>query len=231
MITNRAILKINKSKYDILRFKYGFQRDVDSRGLPCSNIYGGSIFVQIESTEDVKFFQLATDEDMPTVNGCIELLSDDDDYCIRRIAFEGAHIFCMGEQMQNFSSIPMIKTVCISPMRLEFNDMLKIDRRWPKYPHNWDRVKEDIKPVVKRSSSSIQIIDAYWLNEENNKIRDLVTDIEVTLYIVLEDYTVGQTIGLTFEDSNNMGIYRADCSGVVNKDGLLVLEYFKMEKQ
>lgn len=230
MVPSKTILKVGKSEYDILRFNQKFQRDIDAKGRPCSVYYGGEIVVQIESTDNVRLFEQMIDEDMPTVDGSIEVSSGDDERCIRRIDFKEAYIYSYGEEMQVGSWLPMTTTIAISPMRLDYNNLLKIDRRWPDY-NGWEKVKEEVKYVKVKSAPNVRITDAYWIDDKNNEVRELVTDNEVTLYVVLEEYTIGQTICLKFEDSDDMGVYRADCSGEVNNDGLLVIEDFKMKKQ
>jgi len=150
MVINRAILKVRDSEYDILRFNYKFQRDVDRRGRPCSVYYGGEMSVKLESTDDTTLFKQLIDEDMPTVDGSIEVLSGDDEVCVRKIEFKEAYIYSYGEQMQCTSSLPMTTTVSISPMRLDFNNnTLRLDRKWPR-ANGWQKYVEEstyIKPT------------------------------------------------------------------------------------
>lgn len=158
MIINRAILKVKGSEYDILRFNYKFQRDVDTKGRPCSVYYGGEMFVQLESTDDMRLFQQMIDKDMPTVDGSIEVLSGDGEICVRRIEFKESYIYSHGEQIQCTSSLPMITTVSISPMRLDFNnDTLRLDRKWPR-ANGWQKyVKEKIKVAQKPAEQETEV--------------------------------------------------------------------------
>ncbi len=129
MNLTKAVLKVNNQKYDILRFSHTFQRDVDQKGRPCSHIYGGEIFAQVESTEDSELFRLMTSKDKPKVTGSIEVLSGDDEVCIKRIEFEDAYIYQFIEEMQRAGPSNMTTNVAISPMRLDINNkMLRLDR-------------------------------------------------------------------------------------------------------
>lgn len=231
MIINRAKLIINESEYDILRFNYKFQRDTDTKGRPVGVYYGGEISVLLESTANIRLFEQMIHKDMPMVDGSIEVFSGEDEVCIRRIEFKEAYIYSYGEHLKCASWLPMLTTVAISPMRLDFNNTIRLDRKWPRANYWQNYQPEEVKYVRGESTPNVRITDAYWINENGNKVRDLVTDQEVTLYIVLEYFTIGQMIDVTFEDSDNMGVYRADCSGTVNKDGLLIIENFKMKKQ
>lgn len=79
---------------------------------------------------------------MPSSQGSIEIYGVDD-MCARRMEFEKAYIYAVDEQMNNGSGIPMITTVSISPLRLDFNNkILRLDRRWP-YARGWEKYKPD----------------------------------------------------------------------------------------
>lgn len=234
MNSTKAILKVNNQKYSILRFSHRFQRDVDEKGRLCSHTYGGEIFVQIESTEDTELFRLMTSKDMPKVSGSVEVFLHIDEVCVRRIEFEEAYIYQYAEEMRRAGPSNMTTNIAISPMRLDINNKtLRLDRRWPQAPFGWQEYEEEVVHYVKeKSTPNIRITDAYWIDEKGNKVRELVTNNAVTLYVAIEDCTIGQSVYLTFEDEDNMGIrVSAKCSGKVNKDGVLVIENFKMKKR
>ena len=48
----RSSLNLGGKEYDVLECNYSLKRDVDSKGRPSSNIYGGKITVRVESTGD-----------------------------------------------------------------------------------------------------------------------------------------------------------------------------------
>lgn len=150
MNLTKAVLKVNNQKYDILRFSHAFQRDVDQKGRPCSHIYGGEIFAQVESTEDSELFRLMTSKDKPKVTGSIEVLSGDGEVCIKRIEFEDAYIYQFIEEMQRAGPSNMTTNVAISPMRLDINNkMLRLDRS-DEYATGWQEYEEEeVKYIVR----------------------------------------------------------------------------------
>lgn len=79
---------------------------------------------------------------MRSVSGCIEVLAGADGEYVRRLTFEKAYIYAAGEEMVSCSHRPMITTVAISPMRLDINDTLRLDRRWPQAPQGWQHYEE-----------------------------------------------------------------------------------------
>ena len=49
----KASFKFSDSReFDVLTWRVKFNRDVDPKGRPASDIYGGTIYVEIESTPD-----------------------------------------------------------------------------------------------------------------------------------------------------------------------------------
>ncbi|MCD8176835.1 MAG: hypothetical protein LUE98_05175 [Tannerellaceae bacterium] len=117
---------------------------------------------------------------------------------------------------------------------MDINRDIKLDRRFPQtYGFWWEEYKEP-EPVVvtedtSESEEDIIIKDAYWMDEEGNEIRQLSADYPVTLYVELENFVEGKEIELTFQDEDEEGVKKVDCRGVVNADGFIIIENFKLE--
>lgn len=141
MIITGGKLILDSAEYDILEFNYHFQRDTDAKGRPCGVYYGGEMLVRIESADDTRILQQMIHKDVPPSRGSIEIYGMDD-RCVRRIEFEKAYIYAVGEQLSNCSWLPMTTTICISPLRLDFNKVLRLDRRWP-YANGWEHYKPE----------------------------------------------------------------------------------------
>lgn len=236
MIMTRAILRINELEYDILKFNYKFQRDTDAKGRPYGNYYGGEISVQLESTDNIRLFQQMIRKDVPTVDGSIEVLSGNDGICVRRIKFEEAYIYSYGEHMQSASYLPMTTTIAISPIRLDFNNkMIRLDRKWPRAPYGWQKYEEEkvkyAKGVSHEEKKSMKIIEAYWIDKNNKKRKDLLTDYPVKLYIVLEEYTIGAEAKFHFANEENKDWDAADFSGIIDKNGIVEIDDFQLIKK
>lgn len=233
MKSNKAILTINNSEYDILRMNQNYQRDTDAKGRPCSVYYGGEILVEVESTGNSELFRLMTHKEMPPVSGKIEVFSGDDEMCVRRIEFKEAYLYAYKEALQCASSLPMITSIAISPLRLDYNNnMLRLDRKWPRAPHGWQKYEPEEVKYAKVASTeekkNMKITDAYWIDKNNKKQRNLLTDYPVKLYIVLEEYTSGAEATFHFEDVDNEGWEAADYSGTIDKDGVVEIDNFQL---
>ena len=63
----KASFKFSDSReFDVLTWRVKFNRDVDPKGRPASDIYGGTIYVEVESTPDT-----AQSE---TLGDCVKIL-------------------------------------------------------------------------------------------------------------------------------------------------------------
>lgn len=183
--------------------------------------------VMLESTDNNRLFQQMIHEDISTVDGSIEVLSGDDEVCVRRIEFKEAYIYAYGEDMQSYSRLPMTTNVSISPMRMDFNDRLKIDRRWPDY-NGWGKVKEEVKYVRAKSVPNTRMTDAYWIDGKNNEVRELFLNHPVTLFVAFENYTTNKTINLKFENEDKTHSF--EHSGVVEPNGIMKIENFQLKQ-
>jgi hypothetical protein len=146
-----ATLRISDQSYDLMHFRYRFHRKTDWHGLPLGGMRGGDIVVTMESTKSTELLErfLNADPENPTdhpprvVKGSIEVCDPEDGKVIRRLVFEEAFIYAVGESLNTCSPLPMMQTVAISPLRLDINRNVRMDRRFPQtYAFWWDRYKE-----------------------------------------------------------------------------------------
>ena len=61
----RATLSFAGKEFDVLDCTYSLKRDVDSKGRPSSNIYGGQIRLHVESTDDTSILENMTNQFKP----------------------------------------------------------------------------------------------------------------------------------------------------------------------
>ena len=75
----KASFKFSDSReFDVLRWDVKFNRDVDPKGRPASDIYGGTINVEVESTPDTIVLDKMFKQYQP-VNGNIVFKKADED--------------------------------------------------------------------------------------------------------------------------------------------------------
>jgi hypothetical protein len=137
----------------------------------------------------------------------------------------------VGEAMAKYSWEPMTMRLAISPLRLDVGRIVRIDRRWPQtYGFWWEKYqpKEVKSELYEKTEECYTIKDTYWIDEDGNQVRDLSVDSPVMLYVVLEKYTPGNTINLTFEAEGEEGVKKNEYQGKVNSKGIVVIENFKL---
>lgn len=188
MILTKITLTIEDKQFDILHFNYYFCRDTDTKGRPCSRYYGGMLFIEMESLpENYLMSRLVSFEQM-LVSGKIEVWAKGGEQCIRRIEFEKAYICHHQEEMNSYQPLPMLTTISISPLRLDINKKVRIDRRisdtnngcWDKYvPPKEEKSKQEkeeiyVKYVEGKSSATVGDEVTYTVKEytSNNVSED-----------------------------------------------------------
>ena len=133
----RAVLCINRREYRVLRYRQRFARRVSSNGMPASDLYGGTIDVEFESECDSGVFALMTDENTPTIEGYLHISPSEEDTMVRELKFDEAYLVGYSEQQYDDWGAPVTMCVSISPIRLDFNRTVCIERRnssiWREY--------------------------------------------------------------------------------------------------
>ena len=123
----------------------------------------------------------------------------------------------------------------ISTLRLDINKFVRMDRR-PEttYGFGWVRFKEKyVSKIIIKSveAPSTKITDAYWIDGNNTIQKDSFPDFPFTLYVKVDTPIVGKRVDLNFKFEDS-GTYRcAKHSGIINGDGIIVIENFKFETE
>ena len=192
-------------------------------------MYGGLFYFQVESTSYNTLSEILLRE-IPEnyVKGNILVFKESDNEVIRDITLEGS-MFLVAEDMQVYSSIPMVTTFAISPNRIDINERLHLDRRCPQTSGiGWHIYKaEEVKYAKATAEPDINITDAYWIDEDGKERRDLNVDFLITLYIVVDEGVPGKSVNLLLDDDDNENIVATSVSGTINNDGIIVVDDFK----
>lgn len=245
-MNSEITLEINGYRRDILRYNYRFSRNIDLKGRPTTGVLDGSIYIEMESDGDSSILDMMlVDMNKPrpsfffraepaVVSGRIRHTKDE--MKLRELVFDEAYISCYGETMNATGNSPMITHFLISPTRLDINRTIRLDRRIKTtYGFWWEEYKEEeekkIIKFIKPNKDVSVIIDAFWIDELGKKCREFLIDQPVKLYIQLADYSTGDYLEFDFEDKTDEGVYHASVSGIVNKDGFVIVENFKLKRK
>ena len=86
----RATLNFAGKEFDVLDCTYSLKRDVDSKGRPSSNIYGGQIRLHVESTDDTSILENMTNQFKPH-SGSIVFKKGDEEAKMKELTWENGY--------------------------------------------------------------------------------------------------------------------------------------------
>ncbi|MBO4531329.1 MAG: type VI secretion system needle protein Hcp [Paludibacteraceae bacterium] len=125
----RSTLKLGGKEYDVLTCDYSLRRDVDSKGRPSSNIYGGRITVQVESTEDTTILETMVNQFKP-FSGSIIFKKGDEESMMKELTFENAYIIEFSEGINIVGVAPMAINITISAQTIKIGGA-EYEENWP----------------------------------------------------------------------------------------------------
>ncbi|HHU57796.1 MAG TPA: type VI secretion system needle protein Hcp [Bacteroidales bacterium] len=126
----RASLQLAGKEYDVLDCDYKLERDVDSKGRPASNVYGGKIRVQVESTEDTAILEQMVNQFKP-ISGSIVFKKGDEEAKMKELLWENGYIVSFEESIDVVGSRPMTTSFTVSAQVLKMGGA-QFEQNWPK---------------------------------------------------------------------------------------------------
>jgi hypothetical protein len=88
----KARLNFSGKEYDVLNCSYALNRDVDSKGRPSSGVYGGTIDLEIESTEDTSIVESMVNNQYKPITGSLLVKKSEEDAKMKELTFEDGYI-------------------------------------------------------------------------------------------------------------------------------------------
>ncbi len=125
----RATLSLGGKEFDVLDCDYKLERDVDSKGRPASNIYGGKVRVHIESTEDSSILEAMVTQFKPN-SGTIVFKKGDEEAKMKELSWENGYIISYEESIDVVGSKPMTLTFVVSAQVLKVGGA-QFEQNWP----------------------------------------------------------------------------------------------------
>jgi len=126
----RASLQLAGKEYDVLDCDYKLERDVDTKGRPASNVYGGKIRVKVESTEDTSILEQMVNQFKP-ISGSIIFKKGDEEAKMKELIWENGYIVDFAESIDVVGSRPMTTSFTVSAQVLKMGGA-QFEQNWPK---------------------------------------------------------------------------------------------------
>ena len=126
----KASFKFSDSReFDVLRWDVKFNRDVDPKGRPAYDIYGGTINVEVESTPDTIVLDKMFKQYQP-VNGNIVFKKADEDAKMKELVFENGSVIKYVEALSVANDYPLTIKFTISAQTVQLNEVT-FTQDWP----------------------------------------------------------------------------------------------------
>ena len=125
----RATLKLGSNEFDVLDCSYSLKRDVDSKGRPSSNIYGGVVNVHVESTDDTSILEQMVSQFKP-ISGSIVFKKGDEEAKMKELEWENGYIVSFEEDIDIVGSRPMSIRFSVSAQVLKIGGA-QFEQNWP----------------------------------------------------------------------------------------------------
>lgn len=125
----RATLNIGGKEFDVIRCDYELNRDVDPKGRPASNIYGGKVNVVVESTGDTSILDSMVNQFQPST-GSIIYKKGDEEAKMKELTWENGRIVAFKETLDTVGTHPMLIAFSVSAQILKVGDV-QFEQNWP----------------------------------------------------------------------------------------------------
>lgn len=127
----KAQLTLGSKKFDVLQASFSLNRDVDAKGRPSSGVYGGTVNVEVESTEDTSVIEGMVNSQFKPVSGSILFKKSEEDSKMKELQFEDAYIIQYNEGINIVGNYPMTLSFVISARKLKMGNAEHVND-WPK---------------------------------------------------------------------------------------------------
>lgn len=126
----KAKLKIGGKEFDVLHCSYAFRRDVDAKGRPSSGVYGGTIQLEIESTDDTSVLENMINNVYKAQKGSVIFQKREEDAKMKELTFEDAYIVQYAESLDVVGSNPMTINFVLSARQIGMGNAVH-QNDWP----------------------------------------------------------------------------------------------------
>jgi hypothetical protein len=127
----RASLSLGGKEFDVLYSDYAFSRDTDKKGMPSSNVYGGLVTLEIESTEDSSVVEAMLNSQFKSIEATISFKKTEEDSNLKQVIVKNAYLVYYKETLDVNGDVPMKIRFTLSAEEIEIGNAI-INNRWAK---------------------------------------------------------------------------------------------------
>lgn len=117
----KAVCKIGSKEFDVISCDYALRRDVDAKGRPSSGLYGGTINLAVESTDDTSIIESMVNQYKP-VDGTVTFKKSDEDAKMKELTWEKGYIINFAESLDIVGAQPMLIHFTVSAQKIKIGN-------------------------------------------------------------------------------------------------------------
>lgn len=112
-----GLLEVEGTKFKVRHCTYSLHQNIDENGRPSSQVMGGTMQIEVESSDDTKLIDWMID---PTgkKSGKIEFSKTDEEGVLKTLEFEDAFLTSYTENMDAISNSPMVENLVVSAKKI-----------------------------------------------------------------------------------------------------------------
>ncbi len=126
----KARLDVEGQDLRVLHCNYSLQRDTDFTGRPSSDVRGGTIHFEVESTDSSMFFEWMTDP-YAMKSGKFTFYKRDEESKMKELEFEDAYLVSYSESVDAIGDNPMVESLVVSAKKIKLGGG-EHENDWPK---------------------------------------------------------------------------------------------------
>jgi len=115
-----ALLELEGKKFKVRHCAYSLHQNLDENGRPTTNVMGGTINCEIESSDDDTIVNWMVDP-VGKKSGSIVFMKTSEEGEMKKITFDDAFCTSYTETMNSLSNEPMVEHIIISAQKLMAN--------------------------------------------------------------------------------------------------------------
>lgn len=125
-----AKLKIGSAdNIDVIKCDYALRRDVDPKGRPSSGVYGGTINLSVESTDDTSIIESMVNQYKP-IDGTVTFKKGDEDAKMKELSWEKGYVISYKEGIDKNGDVPMLIDFTVSAEKIKIGNA-EHKNEWP----------------------------------------------------------------------------------------------------
>ncbi|MEO6818657.1 MAG: type VI secretion system tube protein TssD [Ginsengibacter sp.] len=127
----KAQLKIGSKEFDVISCDYALHREVDGKGRPASVVYGGTINLVIESSDDTSVIEAMVNNQFKPLDGTVTFKKSDEDAKMKELSFEKGYVVAFHESFGTLDNKPMLISFTVSAQKIKIGSAEHVND-WPK---------------------------------------------------------------------------------------------------